>query len=100
MLRVMATASGPATGVEGAAWADSSTRMPVERTPVPAPSPCRNPRRENALLRFPFESSLGVFTGRPSFLEIFSMKSRVYQIGDEDQRRGPTVRPARLARLA
>ena len=38
MSRVIATASGPVTGVAGAASADSSTRIPVDRTPVPAPS--------------------------------------------------------------
>src|SRR5258708_29793570 len=49
---VIATAPGPWTGVAGAASACSGARIPVLSTPVPAPSPCRNPRRENALLRF------------------------------------------------
>src|SRR5271155_383824 len=70
MSSVMATASGPLTGAAGPACASSSTRMPVESTPVPAPSPCKNPRRENALFRFFLESSRGLLIADHPFVSL------------------------------
>src|SRR5262245_29849020 len=83
MSSVMSTASGPCTGVAGAAAASCSARTPVLRTPVPAPRPCRNPRLENALFCFLGISFLGELTSDLPFYLVFDREyrcePRVYQ---------------------